>query len=295
MLSCTRAISSGLSNWARNAPVDAGVVSVPSAGLRSSTTTRSPARDAKKAVATPTTPPPITTRSALRGRSVVVGTGYTVLLHQPLLHRLAVHHAYAHIADDAVFIDEEAGWDGEDVVEGGDAALYVGKEGEGHAELGGECAYGLAVALGRHAQYLEVVGGVLVSVQLDDLRYLCAARRAPGRPEVDHHGPPTQTAQFYLLPVNSLEAEIRGFRPHAWGRTGSGGLEAVDPCSLGQLRLPFVAQGLPLLLGRPGLHDLRFTLAVQQHVGDVPSHVVQGQVVAGEELGELLFGCILRA
>ena len=47
------AISSALSNWRRNAPVEAGVVSVPSAARRSMTTTRRPARAAKKAVAQP--------------------------------------------------------------------------------------------------------------------------------------------------------------------------------------------------------------------------------------------------
>ena len=67
--SSTRRISCGLSNWARKAPVEAGVVREQSRARFSSTTQRSPARAAKKAVAAPTIPPPSTTRSAVRGSS----------------------------------------------------------------------------------------------------------------------------------------------------------------------------------------------------------------------------------
>src|SRR5262249_62253349 len=60
---------SGLSNCKRKAPVDTGVVSVHSAARFSSRTTSNPAREAKNAVAAPTIPPPITTRSAVVGNA----------------------------------------------------------------------------------------------------------------------------------------------------------------------------------------------------------------------------------
>ena len=52
--------------------VAAGVVSVPSAARFSITTARRPARAAKNAVATPTIPPPMMTRSAVWGRSLLM-------------------------------------------------------------------------------------------------------------------------------------------------------------------------------------------------------------------------------
>ena len=67
----TSANSSALSNWSRKPPVAAAVVSVQRAGRRSSSSGRNPARAAKNAVAAPTIPPPMMTRSAVGGRSVM--------------------------------------------------------------------------------------------------------------------------------------------------------------------------------------------------------------------------------
>jgi hypothetical protein len=66
MLSWTSSTSSGLSNCSRKAPVETAVVSVAAAGRFSTMTVESPARDAKKAVAQPMIPPPMTAMSAVR-------------------------------------------------------------------------------------------------------------------------------------------------------------------------------------------------------------------------------------
>src|SRR5439155_26655418 len=65
----TNSSASRLSNWRRNAPAAAGVVSVHSAGRDSTMRGRRPARAAWNAAAAPATPPPITTRSAAEGGS----------------------------------------------------------------------------------------------------------------------------------------------------------------------------------------------------------------------------------
>src|SRR5215831_18848331 len=89
MPSPTRAISSGLSNCRRNAPVETGVVSLHRAGRFSSMTTRSPARQAKNAVAAPTIPPPITTTSAVRGRSSARRSRGQLAVTAPILGSVA--------------------------------------------------------------------------------------------------------------------------------------------------------------------------------------------------------------
>src|SRR5258708_6292566 len=73
MLSRIMATSAGSSNCARKASRERVVVRVARAARLSNTITRRPAREAKKAVAVPTRPPPTTTAWAVAGSSAAEG------------------------------------------------------------------------------------------------------------------------------------------------------------------------------------------------------------------------------
>ena len=117
--------------------------------------------------------------------------------------------AQAEGAHDALRVDEEGGGQaGHEVVAVG-LVPGVLQDRPGGAHVRGEVAGPVGEVLVHHAQDLQAVVRV-VRIGVHHERELLAAGRAPGRPEVDEHGPAAQLGERDGVAIDGQQVDVWG-------------------------------------------------------------------------------------